>query len=88
MQNNRRNELAKSVYSLAKYNNGFWKSARQAQYLMDRLKEEGGIIKAGAIYGNPYYNIAYWDGSGVLKITRQTNHNDEKITWERKDNSI
>lgn len=73
----------KSVESLIKTNNGFFKSDKQAEFLISQLSKNN--IFVGSVYGNTF-NITYvFDEKGIIK-KEQYNIKTSKteITWERK----
>ena len=46
------NELLRSIYSLAKNNNGLFKSEKQAQFLKRQIDFRDGIVGSQEMYGN------------------------------------
>lgn len=72
-----------SVEYLIKTNNGFFKTKKQADFLISQLSENN--IFVGSVYGNTF-NISYiFDDKGIVK-KEQYNIKTSKteVTWERK----
>lgn len=70
------NDISKSIYGLAKYNAGRWKSDKQKNFIMkflDDFKGDDGWYSLGsfssrATYGNSTSRYAKFDDGGVNKI--------------------
>jgi hypothetical protein len=61
-------DLTKTVFNLTKYNNGYFKSEKQAQYLLKKLRDADGALFSGIVYNNPYRYWADWDNDGITKL--------------------
>ena len=87
--------LIQSVYALAKNNNGFFKSEKQAAFLIAQLAERNGVFAElysfGANNGAQARRDVFvsWDSQGITEIktvaqvSRKT-----KVLFERQDNSV
>ena len=79
--------LSHSILSLAKCNNGFFKSEKQAQFLIAQMSDFGGCIG----HANSGYNscpiFASWDEEGITKIVKASKKGDIVI-FERKQEGI
>ena len=62
------NELLRSIYSLAKNNNGLFKSEKQAQFLKRQIDFRDGIVGSQEMYGNSVSVRAEYDDKGITKI--------------------
>ena len=79
------NDLAKSIYTLAKYNNGYFKSPAQAQVLKGQLDRRMGSVASGEMYGNGYTDWAEYDDRGITRIWRHLSKtNQDKDIFTRK----
>ena len=79
------NDLAKSIYALAKYNNGSFKSPAQAQFLKGQLDRRMGSVASGEMYGNGYTDWAEYDDKGITRIWRHLSKtNQNKDIFNRK----
>lgn len=80
-------DIQKSIFSLAKTNNGFFKSEKQADFLINQMKQTDGCIG----HYNSGYNscpiFSEWDNEGITKITKK-GKNKETIVFERKQEGI
>lgn len=76
-------EISKSVFNLTKSNNGFFKSEKQAQFLITQMSFLGGCIG----HANSGYNscpvFASWDEKGITTLVKSTKKGDV-IMFERK----
>lgn len=78
------NSLAQSIYSLAKNNNGFFKSDVQANFLRSQLDRVNGAFANGDVYGNSYTDFAEYDDKGITRIFRKAfKTNKEKEIFKR-----
>lgn len=78
-------DLAKSIYTLAKYNNGYFKSPAQAQFLRGQLDRRSGKVASGEMYGNGYTDWAEYDDKGITRIWRHLSKtNQDKDVFTRK----
>jgi len=79
--------FSKSLFSLANTNNGIFKSAEQASFLLNQCQEEGSYFGGnGSCYGHSFFFEFSFDSEGLCKITKHTKMQ-SKITWERMDES-
>ena len=79
------NDLAKSIYTLAKYNNGYFKSPAQAQFLKGQLDRRMVSVASGEMYGNGYTDWAEYDDRGITRIWRHLSKtNQDKDIFTRK----
>lgn len=80
-------EISKSIFGLAKSNNGFFKSEKQSKFLIAQMSEFGGCIG----HANSGYNscpiFASWDEKGITKIVKSAKNGDV-IMFERKQEGI
>lgn len=75
-------QIALSVLSLAKNNNGYFKSDKQRDFLIGKLKQVDGVI-GNTEAGNPI--IAQYDNEGITKIWRhKTKTQPDKVMFTRK----
>ena len=75
-------QIALSVFGLAKKNNGYFKSDKQRDFLTRKLNQVDGVI-ANTEAGNPI--IAQYDNEGITKIWRQkTKTQPVKVIFTRK----
>jgi hypothetical protein len=61
-----------SILSLSKKNNGYFKSEKQAEFLIDQLKKKQGYFGS---FSSGYYScplFATWDGKGIIKTQKST----------------
>lgn len=62
--------IAKSIFGLAKYNNGLFKSEKQRDFLISKIKQNGGLIG----HSNSGYHscpiFASYDDKGITKIVK------------------
>lgn len=73
-----------SVLSLCKNNNGFFKSEKQAKYLISQLKRWGGHIGQNDSGYNTCPLSAEWDDDGIIKTTKYTKSKGRVTVWERR----
>lgn len=85
----RESDISKSIFSLARYNNGKFKSQKQADFIIAFLKERGGYV---GNFHNGYHAVdftAEWDNEGITKITsRAVKSNKQKVVFQRKDDAV
>lgn len=76
-------EISKSIFGLTKSNNGFFKSGKQAQFLISQMSSYDGCIG----HANSGYNscpiFASWDEKGITKVVKATKNGDV-LMFERK----
>jgi len=82
-------DITKSLFSLAKYNNGYFKSDKQRDFLL-KMRNDGNAFIGGHndIYGNSFFYVFHLDDLGVKKITRETKGGEKTsgksvVTFER-----
>jgi len=76
-------EISKSIFGLAKSNNGFFKSEKQGNFLISQMELlEGFIGEANSGY-NSCPIFAKWDEKGITKIIKATKTGDV-VMFERK----
>lgn len=75
-------ELVKTLSNLLKTNKGFFKSEKQAKFLLHTITDFE-VVNYFDAYGNPARDHYYLDDQGVYKIERYTNKKGYVITWER-----
>lgn len=76
--------MFKSIESLIATNNGFFKSEKQADFLISQLSKEDGNIQVGSTYGNGFMITYLFDDKGITK-KEQYNYKTSKtvVLWER-----
>lgn len=77
-------ELSKSIFGLAKNNNGFFKSEKQAQFLISVLEERGGHIGQANSGYNQCSMFATWDEKGIIEITKHRTGGKIEVMFQRK----
>ena len=80
-------ELAKSIWGLVKYNNGFFKSEKQAQFLISEMILLDGHIGFADSGFNSCPIFASWDERGITKIVKSAKKGGI-IMFERKKEGI
>ena len=63
-------EILKSIFGLAKNNNGFFKSEKQAKFLTSVLEQKEGFVGYSDSGFNSCPIFAKWDSIGLLEITK------------------
>jgi hypothetical protein len=83
-------DLDKSFASLVKYNNGLFKSEKQAKFLLSKCSEPNVYFTyPGEMYGNQYYFTYECDNTGVIKVEKHTGSKKNQgrgkteTVWER-----
>lgn len=74
--------IAQSFANLVKTNNGFFKSAAQANFLLSQSSYE--YATCGSVMGNSYNMHYTCDDSGVTLVQKYTKAKGFVTTWERK----
>lgn len=76
-------DISKSIFTLTKYNNGLFKSEKQADFLIDQMQQTGGCIGIANSGYNQCPIFAEWDAEGITKVVK---HGKKKhtIMFERK----
>ena len=72
-----------SVLSLCKSNNGFFKSEKQANFLINRLELKDGYFGRNDSGFNACPLFAVWDNKGIIRVKKSTVKG-MVITFERK----
>jgi hypothetical protein len=80
-------EISKSIFALAKSNNGLFKSEKQSDFLISQLKKFEGCIGHGDSGYNSCPIFASWDDKGVTKIIKSSKNGDV-LMFERKQEGI
>lgn len=75
-------DLSTSFASLVKSNNGMFKSAAQASFLLNQC-QDGEFSTSGTAYGKGYTLFYTCDAKGVTKVQKQTVAKGLVTTWER-----
>lgn len=63
-------QVAMSFASLVKVNNGFFKSEKQAAFLLSQCQEENVFYAGGSVYKNSYMMEYHCDAKGVVKVVK------------------
>ena len=78
-------DLGKSIYTLAKYNNGYFKSPTQAQFLKQQIDLRNGVVGSHEMYGNSVSVNVEYDNRGITKIyTHSSKTNRDVVKFTRK----
>lgn len=80
-------EISKSIFGLAKSNNGFFKSEKQANFLISQMEQFGGCIGSANSGYNSCPIFASWDEKGITKIIKSSKNGDV-IMFERKKEGV
>ena len=76
--------LAASFASLVKSNNGFFKSEKQAAFLLSVCQDAGTFYTGGQVYGNSYSLQYNCDDAGVVSVEKYLPKTGKiVITWSR-----
>lgn len=75
-------DLVLSISNLLKTNKGFFKSEKQAKFILNHVSDNE-IINHFTTYGNAARDHYYLDEEGVYKIERYTTKKGYVTTWER-----
>jgi hypothetical protein len=76
-------KISKSIFTLAKSNNGFFKSEKQSVFLISQLNQFGGFIGHADSGYNSCPLFASWDDKGITKIVKLSKKGDV-LMFERK----
>ena len=76
-------EIAKSVFGLTSSNNGFFKSEKQAKFLISMIEEFDGFVGWADSGYNKIMIVAQYDEQGITKLVKHTKSGDVTM-WERK----
>lgn len=78
------NEIAVSFASLVKSNNGFFKSEKQAAFLLSKCQDTNTFVCGGNVYNNSFTMFCICDSLGVVKVEKYTPKSGKTVTtWER-----
>jgi hypothetical protein len=66
------NSIQSSAFNLAKGNNGFWKSEKQAAFLISQFEQKDGCIGFADSGYNSCPIYVEWDLSGITKIWKHS----------------
>jgi len=80
-------EISQSVFGLAKNNNGFFKSEKQAAFLISQMNRFGGYFGSVSSGHNSCPVFANWDEKGITKIIKSSKKGDV-VMFERKKDGI
>jgi hypothetical protein len=72
-----------SILSICKNNNGYFKSEKQAKYLISELTKWGGHFGSNNSGYHTCPLSATWDADGIIKTTKSTK-NGRVTVWERR----
>lgn len=79
------NNIQATLENLIKTNNGFFKSEKQAKFLISELKKEYGNIFTAAAFGNSVVLTYKFDEIGIVeKLNTSLKKQSEKVVWNRK----
>jgi hypothetical protein len=76
--------ISKSLFSLAKNNNGKFKSVSQAKYILSIASPNTLLAVSDNVYGNTYTFFFSFDSEGITLIEKETKKN-SSVYWERMD---
>lgn len=62
------NNIEKSIYSLVKYNNGYFKSEKQSEFLRSQLQKNDDKVGEKSSFGNTVYVYAKYDKDGITEL--------------------
>lgn len=75
--------ITKSFAQLVKYNNGFFKSDKQAEFLTGQLDQDNCYIgSAVQVYSSSARQVYVCDDEGVVQVIKIT-QNQNTVVWER-----
>ena len=79
------NNIQATLENLIKTNNGFFKSEKQAKFLISELKKEYGNIFTASAFGNSVVLTYKFDEIGIVeKLNTSLKKQSEKVVWNRK----
>ena len=76
--------ISKSLFSLAKNNNGKFKSVAQAKYILSIASPNKFLAVSDNVYGNTYTFFFSFDSEGITFIEKETKKN-SSVYWQRMD---
>jgi hypothetical protein len=74
--------IARSFFSLLKTNNGYFKSEKQASFLLDHCGDGKVFVVNGSMFNNSYNFFFECDDEGVVRVEKHTSKKIETY-WER-----
>ncbi|QQV91143.1 hypothetical protein Freya10_5 [Polaribacter phage Freya_10] len=80
-------DILKSIFSLAKTNNGFFKSDKQSSFLISKMDSTDGFIGSVTSGYNSCVVFAKYDNKGIINITKHTKKGDVTM-FERKKEGV
>lgn len=79
------NNIQATLENLIKTNNGFFKSEKQAKFLISELKKEFGNVFTASAFGNSVVLTYNFDDKGITeKLNTSLKKQSEKVVWNRK----
>jgi len=78
--------ISESLFSLAKNNNGKFKSDKQSKFVLSKALDNVIVGGGGSLYGNAYQFFFYCDDDGVVSIEKEMKSG-TVVYWERKSES-
>ena len=79
------NNIQATLENLIKTNNGFFKSEKQAKFLISELKKEYGNIFTASAFGSSVALTYKFDKIGIVeKLNTSLKKQSEKVVWNRK----
>jgi carbohydrate-binding DOMON domain-containing protein len=76
--------ISKSLFSLAKNNNGKFKSVAQSKYILSVASPNKLLAVSDNVYGNTYTFFFSFDSDGITLIEKETKNN-SSVHWKRMD---
>ena len=79
------NNIQATLENLIKTNNGFFKSEKQAKFLISELKKEYGNVFTASTFSNSVILTYNFDDKGITeKLNTSLKKQSEKVVWNRK----
>lgn len=76
-------DVAITFASLVKNNNGFFKSEKQAAFLLSQCQEENLFVTGGNIYRNSFTMYYFCDAQGIMEVKKYTEKKGHTSVWKR-----
>jgi len=79
-------DIAKTLYGLKDYNDGKFKSEKQAKFILSKAHDLDGekfFSTQGSMYKNQFRIDFYLDDIGITRVEKTTNKGGTVIQWER-----
>jgi len=73
--------LDKSIASLVKFNNGQFKSPKQAKLFLSKAVDGVYYSSGGNMYGNSFRHAYHLGNNGVIKVVKMLGKGKEKTVW-------